>query len=498
MESIGYLALKKIYELSDIPHHVSSYIVASARKTVNNKEYYPHIYRPENTLAGHLEFALKFEGVNLGILAELFAAAPQEELMAYIQSKPAGLNTRRTWFYYEFLTGHKLAIPDLVSTVGYVDVLDTKAYVTKTGKRLPRYRVRNNLLGDITFCPVVRKTENLKKYAWETLRDRAANIIKDYDAETLARAINYLYTKETRSSFAIEHEEPTQSKIERFGSALQGIRKRPTLDKQALLDLQFMMLDERFASENYRDEQNYVGETIGRREIFHFISPKHEDVPQLMAGLLHLLEQGKDIDPVVLAAIISFGFVFIHPFDDGNGRTHRYMIHHILANRGVSPEGVIFPISATMLNNAHQYDACLESFSKSIMPLIDFVSNNDTSLEVLNETINLYRYFDATRMAEYLYECIDTTIDRELKAELDTISAFSKARKAIDARFDLPEKKKNLFIKLCWEGKGHVSKNKRKSEFSMFNDEEFSHMEDLVAPYFRVLDGGEDESAWSV
>lgn len=492
-ESVGYLALKQKYNLSDIPHHVSSYIVAAARKTVNDKEYYPHIYRPENTLAGHLEFALKFEGVNLGILAELFSVLFQAELMAYIQSKPAGIHTRRTWFFYEFLTGRELDMPHLVSTVGYVDALDAKAYVVKSGKRLPRYRVRNNLLGGIDFCPVVRKTNTLKKFSWQTLRDRAASILKDYDSETLARAINYLYTKETRSSFAIEHEEPTQSKMERFGSALQGVKKRPTLNKQTFIDLQFMMLDERFASEDYRHEQNYVGETVGRRKIYHFISPKPEDVAKLMDGLLHLLAQGKGIDPVVLAAIMSFGFVFIHPFDDGNGRTHRYMIHHILANQGVSPEGVIFPISATMLNHVQQYDACLESFSKSIMPLIDFISNDEASIEVLNKTVNLYRYFDATQMAEYLYECIEITIENELKAELDTISSFSKARKAFDAKFDLPENKKNLFLKLCWEGKGSLSKNKRKSHFSMLTDEEIKHMENAVAPYFRVLDGGNGE-----
>lgn len=360
-ERIGYMALKEMYGLPDIPHHVSSWIVAGARKTLDDKEYYPHIYRPKHTLAGHLEFALKFEGVNLGILSELFAVVEQEELIAYIQSKPTGLNTRRSWFYYEFLTDDTLDIPDLISTIGYVNALDTKAYITKSGKRLPRYRVRNNLLGNVNFCPMVRRTDCLQRYDWEALRDRAENMINDYDAETLARAINYLYTKESRSSFAIEHEEPTQSKMERFGTALQSVRKLPTLDKQVLIDLQHMMLDARFAAEDYRDEQNYVGETVGRREIYHYISPKHDNVAQLMEGLLNLLEQGKDIDPVVLAAMASFGFVFIHPFDDGNGRTHRYMIHHILANRGVSPDGVIFPISATMLNHVHQYDACLES-----------------------------------------------------------------------------------------------------------------------------------------
>jgi len=322
----------------DIPHHVTSHIVAGARRTVDNQEYYTPVYAPEDTLTGHLEFALKFEGINLGLLAALFEVVSTDELVAYIQSKPTGLNTRRVWFFYEFLTGKQIDIPDLVSTIGYVDALDQKNYVARAGRRLPRYRVRNNLLGDEHFCPVVRKTEVLKEYSWEVLRDKAADIVRSYDAETLARAVNYLYTKETRSSFAIEHEEPSKTKTERFGRALQSVRKFPHLDKQAFIDLQSIMLDDRFAASDYRNGQNYVGETVGHREIFHFISPKQENVPTLMQGLIDFLANSDHVDPVVVASVASFGFVFIHPFDDGNGRTHRYMIHHTLANRGVSPE----------------------------------------------------------------------------------------------------------------------------------------------------------------
>lgn len=39
----------------------------------------------------------------------------------------------------------------------------------------------------------------------------------------------------------------------------------------------------------------------------------------------------KSIYDPVLAAGIAFGFVFIHPFEGGNGRIHRYLIHHVLA-----------------------------------------------------------------------------------------------------------------------------------------------------------------------
>jgi len=486
MKHVGYSALKRRYGLPDLPHHVTSYIVAGARKTVGNKEYYPPIYAPEDTLAGQLEFALKFEGPNLGILAEFFTAAPTDELKRYIQSKPNGLNTRRAWFYYEFLTGTQLDIPDLESTVGYVDALDQKTYVARTGIRIPRCRVRNNLLGNSLFCPIVRKTDLLNQFSWEGLRDRAAAIVHAYDAETVSRAVNYLYTRETRSSFAIEHEEPSKTKLERFGEALQSVRRIPHLDKRALIDLQAIMLGRRFAATDYRRDQNYVGETVGHHEVFHFISPKPEDVPSLMQGLFELLANSDDVDPVIVAAVASFGFVLIHPFDDGNGRIHRFIIHHVLVNRGVSPEGVIFPVSATMLNHMYEYDGCLESFSKSIMPLIDFVSDENASVQVRNETKNLYRYFDATHLAEYLYGCIDATIDGELKGELETVSAFAQARKAIEAAFDLSEKHKNLFLKLCWQGNGRVSKAKRKSHFSQYTDDELDAMQRSVAPYFSA------------
>jgi len=137
------------------------------------------------------------------------------------------------------------------------------------------------------------------------------------------------------------------------------------------------------------------------------------------------------------------------------------------------------------------HDACLESFSTAIKPLIDFVSHDNASIDVLNDTRNLYRYFDATRMVEYLYACVEMTIERELKMELKTVSAFAHARKAVDAAFDLPEKQKNLFLRLCWQGNGKISKAKRKSQFSMFEESEMDAMERLVAPYFEVASGEE-------
>src|SRR5947208_13949924 len=103
------------------------------------------------------------------------------------------------------------------------------------------------------------------------------------------------------------------------------------------------------------------------------------------------MEVGK-IQAVVHAATIAFGFVYIHPFEDGNGRIHRFLIHNILSRRGFTPAGIMFPVSAVMLKHMDAYDASLEAFSRPLMPLIEFSLDDQGRMTVHNETVDLYRY----------------------------------------------------------------------------------------------------------
>jgi predicted transcriptional regulator of viral defense system len=118
--------------------------------------------RPEATLAGHLAFALKHEGVHLEALSRLFAAAPPKELTDWIRREPTGQYARRAGFFCELLTQGALDVPD-TTRGNYVEAIDSERELTAA---IPinnsRWRVRDNLLGDARFhlqrCRTYRAT----------------------------------------------------------------------------------------------------------------------------------------------------------------------------------------------------------------------------------------------------------------------------------------------------------------------------------------------------
>ena len=104
------------------------------------------------------------------------------------------------------------------------------------------------------------------------------------DPAALARAVGYLDTRETKSSFAIENEVATGKRAERFVAALQAARSFDTTDQVSLLALQNVIVDPRHAAHGFKDFQNFVGETVGSyREQVHFVCPRPQDVASLMA-----------------------------------------------------------------------------------------------------------------------------------------------------------------------------------------------------------------------
>ena len=492
LKPVGYSELVSRYSLDVIPHHVQSFIAdRGRRRTVidgyRKTEIYTKKYDPGDNLAGHLVFALKFEGINLEILSALFQAVDHTELEHFIKETPAGKYARKVWFLYEFLTGKELDLEPCKVT-NYIDILESPKYVTAEGIARRRQKVTDNLLGDRRFCPMIRLTDTLKKCIDLQLDKKGMEVVGNYSAEVLRRAVSYLYTKETKSSFEIERATPDQKRTARFVELLSLAHDREFFNKASLIELQQATVDERFANSDFRTDQNYVGQTVSfGNEVVHFVAPRPEDLSELMNGMFYAYKRmmASEIHSVVVAATISFGFVFMHPFDDGNGRIHRFLIHNILAIKRFTPEGLIFPVSATMLRRIKEYDNMLEHFSEPLLPLLDYELDNDGRMEVKNETAFYYKYIDITAIAERLFGLIQDTIQNELVSELDFILDYDKAKLALRDIVDMPDRLIDLFIRLCIENNGRLSRNKRKAKFEQLTDKEVARMEACVRNAFN-------------
>ena len=83
-----------------------------------------------------------------------------------------------------------------------------------------------------------------------------------------------------------------------------------------------------------------------------------------LAGLLSDLcasSMDDSLSPLVQAAVIHAQFETIHPFDDGNGRTGRALIHVVLRRRGIATSYVP-PISVVLANDRDRYIRGLSQF----------------------------------------------------------------------------------------------------------------------------------------
>lgn len=495
INTIGYAKLIKEFNLKTLPHFRSSYTTNKGQGSIFSEKdqqvyIYPAHYAVGEGIMDNIEFALKHDGINLEILNGIFHDINPKTLTKFIKEHPASKYSRKLWYLYEFLTGKELNLPNTESG-NYVEVLNEELYITGAPFNSTRHRVADNMLGDKNFCPAVRKTELLNAYITKNLAAETIRILNQYPEDVVRKASQYLFTKETITSFNIERETPSQQRITRFINLLQDASLEGELiSKELLLKVQNnVVADKRFIMSDYRTSQNYVGQSIGmgNKVVVHYIPPAPTDVPALMDGLLKTARRSSGvIDPVIQAAVIAFGQVYIHPFDDGNGRTHRYIIHHILRQEGFTPEDTIIPISASMLANMKMYDNCLESLSKKIMPLLDFKINERCEITVMGKSDHFYKYMDLTHAAEYLYKTVDNTIHKEFIEEIDYLLHRTQAVKSMQNILDMPNKLNDLFIKLVVENGGALSKSKRKSLFHKLSNSEITQMEAAVRESFHL------------
>ena len=487
----------------------------NARSTVatadrRRVETYPKAMRPGPTVEGHLFFAFRYEPIHLEFLARLFCEIDPHIIETWIRKEPTGQYSRKTGFFYEWLTGQRLNVPDVIAG-NYFDALDPDQYLTAPRSvNNQRWRVRDNLPGTREFCPMVRRTDAVHAIEDYSCSAALQSLEVQFGAELLLRSANWLSHKESRASFLIEHEEQHVDRVRRF-AAVMGRRcggEGDPLQEAVLTQLQEEILG-KATRYGLRKSPVFVGHNDAFVPVGDYIAPQWEDARELLAGLSITMAKTRNQSAIVRAAVASFAFVYIHPMTDGNGRISRFLVNDVLRRDGAVPAPFILPISATITNNSRErvgYDRALEAFSKPLMARFSDRYDFNTEIEcedgvrtnfrfdAYEEAMPAWRYPELTQQVEYMGHVVRMTIEDEMTNEASYLRNLERAREAVKNRLEGPNTDIDSIIRSLKQNGWQLSGSLRK-RFPQLEDSRLAELiiEDVRAVYEPLAKAHDDE-----
>ncbi len=491
MPAIGYAHLIAQLGLHVRPlrRPASTSTAVNRRIEAEDKVLFPSGVALDDTPLGHLEFALRHEGVNLEVIDAAFEHIAPAQLVERLRQTPNGEYIRRACFLWEWLSGDNLDA-GVTPTGNYVELFPADDYVTADKPtRNAKFKVLDNALGNADFCPVVsRSAVPDSPSLTDLLAEARQTMATAENGDLYERALHYLYLSETRGSFDIEHESPSADKQERFVELLRHAGEATQVDENWLVNLQNAIVRDVYSLEaSYRTRQNWLEDATGR---VTFFPPPPDNLRRIMAGWEAFMnDQDRCADPLIKAACAAFGLVYLHPFMDGNGRLHRFLIHHVLARSGLLENGILIPVSAVILKHIPDYHAVLTGFSNPVTRLWDYRRGDIEPIVLRTPGARPYQYFNADREVTFLHEMLRRAVREEIPAELAWLKGYDTAFAQLNAELNLPQKDLSTLIRMARSNGGKLSRNRRR-QYGHLPDEVFDRVEQVVGEAFG---GGTEE-----
>lgn len=443
-------------------------------------EVYPEAMRPDSNTVAHLQFHLRHEVPHLEFLTRLFQKIGSGVVQTWIEAEPTGQYARRAGFLYEWLTGDFLTIPPRLAG-NYVDALDPEKVVTASPAQTvkdQRWRINDNMPGTRHFCPLVVRTEQNSRAMNLDVPHLFAELKAEFGEELIMRAAVWMTLRESKASFAIEGEGDRVGRVQRFADVMArrtGQGEMP-LSEFLLAEMQHEILGERASLQKFglRQSPVFVGETVRYQEVVHYVAPPHEDVSQMLEGLRTFLERTKGQSAVMRSAVASFGFVYIHPLADGNGRMHRFLVNDILRRDGMIPAPVILPISSVITDDGaerREYDLVLDRVSKPLVHAVRDqiqISQQQTTYPdgvVSNFCFHgndlarpIWRYPDLGPHVVFLSRIVERTIVEQMRSESRYLRTHARARAALKEVVEMPDPQADRVLRSIEQNRGVLSR----------------------------------------
>ncbi len=450
----------------------------------------------DDSILSHVLFALRYETIQIPILEQALRRVPAQELLAGLARQPQGGFLRRAAYLWEKANGQPLPLPQETTGGNYLEIFDPAEYYTgQIWERSQKYRVVFNGIGPYDFCPVVKRDAGLEKTGTEILGRLHAWAGDPRNAELLDRVMAWAYLSETRDSYAIENEVPSPDKEQAFLQAMAHLRDKTPLSEAYLVELQNTVISNPIKAEaQFRTEQNWLQRGGRGAAAVRYVPPTPDDMMRLMDGFMRMANAQDDVPPLVKAALVSFGFVFIHPFMDGNGRLSRLLAHHTLHLKGALPDvngsPAILPLSVAMKKNEPAYLRALESFSLPARALWNVTHLSDSNYVFdFKSTPLVYAHWSGQTAAEFVTACAGEALEQSLIEEAAYLQAYDQAYAKIDRTYDLPNKTINLLIQWIHQNSGRMpERRKNAQELMLLKPGQLDEIEAIVVEAFGMKD----------
>ncbi|WP_434601762.1 Fic family protein [Pseudomonas sp. Z4-7] len=482
-DAIGAAWLAQIYDVQPLGRLPVMSQVGGRRATQVTDgfrlETYTEAMRPDAEIAAHLQFHLRHEVPHLEFLTRLFEKTGPVFVQDWVTVEPTGQYARRAAFLYEWLTGDALVVPERLGG-NYVDAIDEAKLVSASRDqvvKVQRWRVNDNLPGTREFCPCVVKTEAVMRAVELDVPRLFVELTDEFGEDLLMRSAVWMTLRESKASFAIEGEADRVGRVQRFADVMArrtGQGAVP-LSNAALAELQQEILGDRTTITHFGVRQSpvFVGETVRYEQVVHYVAPAADEIDAMLEGLGVFLERTQGQSPVMRSAVAAFGFVYIHPLADGNGRVHRFLVNDVLRRDGAIPDPVILPISAVITDDVGErrsYDRVLDQVSKPLMQAVrervvfepmqatypDGVVSN-FSFQGADQARPLWRYPDLGPHTVFLANIIGRTLTEQMREESRYLRSHARARAVLKEVVEMPDHQADRVLRSIEQNRGELS-----------------------------------------
>ena len=145
----------------------------------------------------------------------------------------------------------------------------------------------------------------------------------------------FIQVYENNSEYEIE--------VVNYFKTLESLAKYEKIDEKTILEIHKNItegtLNDPDMAGRFRDTPVVIGNLKTGK--LNFVPPSPIKVPYLIGELLDWINVQNELNPIILAGILHYEFVRIHPFVDGNGRTARALATLILLLKRVPKNSIL-------------------------------------------------------------------------------------------------------------------------------------------------------------